>query len=59
MRKLLMLAAVAAVLMSGVESQAASRRVRPTVSSGQTPFSRLMELERRKNAYLKQMIFGR
>ena len=59
MRKLLVLAAVAAVLSSGVETQAAVRRVRPQVSNGQTPWNRLMDLERRKNAYLRQMIFGR
>ena len=59
MRKLLILAAVAAVTLTSVETQAAVRRVRPQTSSVQTPFSRLMELERRKNAYLRQMIFGR
>ncbi len=60
MRKLLILAAVAAVTLTSVEIQAAGRRVRPqTSSSVQTPFSRLMDLERRKNAYLRQMVFGR
>jgi hypothetical protein len=59
MRKLLILAAVAAVTLTCVETQAAGRRVRPQVSSTQTPFSRLVDLERRKNAYLRQMVFGR
>ncbi len=60
MRKLLILAAVAAVTLTSVETQAAGRRVRPQASSSvQTPFSRLMDLERRKNAYLRQMFFGR
>ena len=59
MKKLLILAAVAAVTLTSVETQAAGRRVRPQVSSTQTPFSRLMDLERRKNAYLRQMVFGR
>lgn len=61
MRKLLMLAAVAAIVMSSVEVEAAGwRAVRPQVSSGGTStFNRLMELERRKNAYLKKVILGR
>jgi len=59
MRKLLILTAVAAVMMTSVEVQAASRRVRPQVSSVQNPFTKLMDLERRKNAYLRQMFLGR
>ncbi|HEY0983418.1 MULTISPECIES: hypothetical protein [unclassified Schlesneria] len=59
MRKLLILTAVAAVMMTSVEVHAAARRVRPQVSSAQNPFTRLMELERRKNAYLKQLFFGK
>ena len=59
MRKLLMLSAVTAVLMTGVETEAAGRRVRPQVSSTPSTFSRLMDMERRKNAYLRQLVFGR
>lgn len=59
MRKLLILTAVAAVMMTSVEVQAAARRVRPQVSSVQNPFTKLMDLERRKNAYLRQMFLGR
>ena len=59
MRKLLILTAVAAVMMTSVEVQAATRRVRPQVSSVQNPFTKLMDLERRKNAYLRQMFLGR
>lgn len=60
MRKLLMLAAVAAIVMSSVEAEAAGwRTARPQVSSTSSTFTRLMELERRKNAYLKKVVFGR
>ena len=58
MRKIITLAVVATILMSSVEVNAAGRRVRPQVSNGQTPFSRLMDLERRKNAALKRFFFG-
>lgn len=59
MRKLLILTAVTAVMMTSVEVQAATRRVRPQVSSVQNPFTKLMDLERRKNAYLRQLFLGR
>ena len=59
MRKLLILAAVAAVSLAGLEAHAAARRVRPQVSAGEGPVSRLVDLERRKNAALRQMFFGR
>lgn len=59
MRKLLILAILATMVVMGHDAQAAGRRVRPQVSSGQGPVSQLISLERRKNAYLKQAIFGR
>ena len=59
MRKLLILAAVAAVVVTGVEARAAGRRIRPQVSGVQSPVNRLMEVERRKNAALRQMFLGR
>lgn len=67
MQKIVTLAALALVVLACSDSQAANRRVRTSapagayVSSGQAdgPFSRLMEMERRKNAALRQMFFGR
>ncbi len=61
MRKLLVLATMAVLSLTCLEAQASSRRVRTTVSSaaGAGPFSRLMELERRKNAALRQMFVSR
>lgn len=68
MRKLIMLAALAVVTLVCSDSEASNRRIRMnTVGSGQTvqnapsdgPFARLMEMERRKNAALRQMFFGR
>jgi hypothetical protein len=68
MRKLITLAALAAVTLVCSDSEASNRRIRMnTVGSGQVvqnapadgPFARLMELERRKNAALRQMFFGR
>ncbi len=59
MRKLAILAILAAVVLTGVEARASQRRVRTQVSAGQGPVGRLVELERRKNAALRQMFFGR
>ena len=59
MRKLLVLASLAAIALSGIDVQASQRRVRPTVTSGPGPVNRLIELERRKNAALRQMFLGR
>ena len=59
MRKLLILAAVAAVIMTGIEAQATGRRVRPQLSGVQSPVNRLIDVERRKNAALRQMFLGR
>lgn len=61
MRKLLVLASLAAIAMTGIEVQASQRRPRPQVAvpQGQGPVNRLIELERRKNAALRQMFFGR
>ena len=58
MRKLLILAILAVVVLTGFEARAAQRRVRQ-VSSGQGPVQALVDLERRKNAALRQMFFGR
>ncbi len=64
MRKIVVLAAVAIVVMACNNSEAANRRVRSGGSGtamsngpaqGSGPFSRLMEIERRKNAALRQM----
>jgi hypothetical protein len=59
-------AALAIVLTTASESHASSRRARlnqpaPAVAATQSsgPFARLMEMERRKNAALRQMFFGR
>ncbi len=64
MQKIVTLAAVTILLLACSDTQAANRRVRTTgtyVSSnqGNGPFARLMELERRKNAALRQMFFSR
>ena len=66
MRKLVSLAALAIIVLTCSESQASNRRVRTngyqtSVSSnqGSGPFARLMDMERRKNAALRQMFFGR
>jgi hypothetical protein len=59
MRKLLVSMALAAVTLTGFEVHAAVRRVRPQVTATPSPFTRLMDLERRKNAALRQMFFGR
>ena len=61
MQKILILAAIAAVTLTGLEAQANTRRVRQvSVGQGQQgPVSRLVDMERRKNAALRQMFFGR
>lgn len=60
MRKAAVLAILAAILLSGNNTQASERRVRPLITTtGQGPINRLIELERRKNAALRQMFFGR
>jgi hypothetical protein len=71
MRKILTLVALAMVALVCDESHAAGRRVRvnsvPAGNNGVVvqntqsdgPFARLMEMERRKNAALRQMFFGR
>ena len=59
MRKLLILASLAVIVLTGFEVEANQRRVRSQVSAGQGPVGRLVELERRKNAALRQAFFGR
>jgi hypothetical protein len=70
MKRLVTLAALAIVVLACDDSQAANRRVRnnqvPAVTrnrvsdgQGNGPLGRLMELERRKNAALRQMFLGR
>lgn len=65
MRKLVPLVALAIVILTTSDSDASNRRVRtnaaPAVSnqSAAGPLGRLMELERRKNAAIRQMFFGR
>ena len=59
MRKTAVLAILAALVLSGNQSRASERRVRPLITTSQGPVSRLIEFERRKNAALRQMFFGR
>ena len=60
MRKLLILAVLATLAMTGFEAHASGRRVRTQVSSASPgPVNRLMDLERRKNAALRQAFLGR
>jgi len=71
MQKLIPLAALAIVVLACDSSHASNRRVRETSvpatggynvaasPQSQGPFGRLMEMERRKNAALRQMFFGR
>lgn len=60
MRKPAVLAILAALVLSANHAQAQQRPVRPLMTStGQGPINRLIELERRKNAALRQMFFGR
>jgi hypothetical protein len=72
MQKIITLAVLTIVAFSCVDSQAANRRVRinsapvyqtspmqSNVSRPEGPFARLMEMEQRKNAALRQMFFGR
>jgi hypothetical protein len=71
MQKIITLAVLTIVALSCVDGQAANRRVRMNtapvrqtysmqrnVSQSEGPLSRLMEMERRKNAALRQMFFG-
>jgi hypothetical protein len=59
MRKILIVATLLAMVLTTVETQAARRQVvqgnGQTVSRGDGPFARLMEIERRKNAALRSM----
>lgn len=59
MRKFVILAALAALVLATGEAQASRRNVvrgnGSTVSRGDGAFGRLMELERRKNAALREM----
>ena len=59
MRKLSVLAFLTAMMLFGFEVQAAQGRVRAQISAGPGPINRLIELERRKNAALRQAFFGR
>lgn len=59
MRKLLILAILATIALTGHEAQAYQRVVRTQVGAGPGPVARLIDLERRKNAALRQMFFGR
>jgi len=59
MRKTLIVAMIVVVTLTGFEVRAAQRRVRPQVSAGQGPLRALIDLEKRKNAALRQMFFGR
>lgn len=59
MRKLIILAVLATIALSGREAQAYQRVVRTQVGAGQGPFARLIDMERRKNAALRSMFFGR
>lgn len=56
MRRFLILAALAAMVLATAEAQAARKQVAKgngtKVVRGNNPFARLMELERRKNAAL-------
>jgi hypothetical protein len=68
MRKLIPLAVVAIVALMYTDSEASNRRIRTTsvpagngayVQQGDGPIARLIDLERRKNAYLRSVFFGR
>jgi hypothetical protein len=68
MQKLIPLAALAIATLICTDSEASNRRIRMNsapagngyyVQQGDGPFARLMELERRKNAALRSMFFGR
>jgi hypothetical protein len=68
MRKLIPLAALAIVTLVCSDSEASNRRIRMSsapasggyyAQQGDGPLARLMELERRKNAALRSMFFGR
>ena len=57
MRYLMIAIALGAMALTSGEAQAARRQSSngQTVSRGDGPFSRLMEMERRKNAALREM----
>ncbi len=58
MRYLMIAIALVAIALTANEAQAARRIFSgngQTVSRGEGPFSRLMEMERRKNAALREM----
>lgn len=61
MRKIVILAVLGIVSLTGLEVRAAQGRVRAQVTSGQGqgPVRTLVDMERRKNAALRQMFFGR
>lgn len=68
MRKLIPLAALAIVALMYTDSEASNRRIRMSsapagngtyVQQGDGPVARLIDLERRKNAYLRSVFFGR
>lgn len=70
MQKLIALAALAVMTLVCSNSEASNRRIRTNVAQpsngyavqntqSEGPFARLMELERRKNAALRQMFFSR
>lgn len=68
MRKLIPLAALAIVALMYTDSEASNRRIRmgsmqtgngTYVQQGDGPLARLIDLERRKNAYLRSVFFGR
>ena len=59
MRKIAVLAVLAALVLTGSQANASQRRVRTQLSAGQGPINRLVEFERRKNAALRQAFLGR
>jgi hypothetical protein len=71
MQRFLAMLVLTIVVLTCDDSQAANRRLRANTTQTnnvntatnapvqQRPFSRLMEIERRKNAALRQMFFGR
>ena len=70
MRKLIPLAALAVMTLVCTDSEASNRRIRMNTTQSNSgyavqnvqsdgPFARLMDMERRKNAALRQMFFGR
>ena len=70
MQKLIALAALAVMTLVCTDSEASNRRIRMSTAQPNNgyavqnvqsdgPFARLMEMERRKNAALRQMFFSR